>query len=99
MKTISYKQVDSALFNLDSLRTKLMNERDDAFYEDEDKYNKLDERVEEVETLLAKMHFGKVSRTEWNRIQELVNERKMSRYITCLSSGMDEKLAAGAFED
>lgn len=99
MKTISYKQVDSALFNLDSLRTKLMNERDDAFYEDEDKYNKLDERVEEVETLLAKMHFGKVSKTEWNRIQELVNERKMSRYITCLSSGMSEELAAGAFED
>ena len=99
MKTISYKQVDSALFNLDYLRTKLMNERDAAFYEDEDKYNKLDERVEEVETLLAKMHFGKVSKTEWNRIQELVNERKMSRYITCLSNGMDEKLAAGAFED
>lgn len=27
MKTISFKQAESALFNLDSMRTKLMNER------------------------------------------------------------------------
>ena len=31
MKTISFKQVESALFNLDSMRTKLMNERDEAY--------------------------------------------------------------------
>ena len=31
MKTISFKQVESALFNLDSMGTKLMNERDEAY--------------------------------------------------------------------
>ena len=31
MKTISFKQTESALFNLDSMRTKLLNERDEAY--------------------------------------------------------------------
>lgn len=45
------------------------------------------------------MKFGHVTRKEWERIQELVAERKMQRYINCINSGMDEKIAAGAFED
>lgn len=31
--------------------------------------------------------------------KELVAERQMQRYITCLNSGMDERIAAGAFDD
>ena len=45
------------------------------------------------------MHFGRVTRSEWDRIQEIVNERQMQRYVTCLNSGMDERAAAGAFDD
>ncbi len=97
MKQISFRQTESALFNLDSLRTKLLNE----YYEAYEKGNEdeVQKRIDEVENLLSKMHFGRVTATEWNRIQELVNERKMQRYITCVNSGMDERLAAGAFED
>ena len=45
------------------------------------------------------MRSGRVTRKEWDRIQELVAERQMQRYVTCLNSGMDERTAAGAFED
>lgn len=97
MKQISFRQTESALFNLDSLRTKLLNERYEAYEKgNEDEVQK---RIDEVENLLSKMRFGRVTAAEWNRIQELVNERKMQRYITCVNSGMDERLAAGAFED
>lgn len=100
MKTISYKQTESALFNLDSLRTKLLVQQ--AELAEAKKYaeaDALDARIEEVENLLGKMHFGRVTRKEWARIQELVAERKMQRYITCLNSGMDERTAARAFDD
>ena len=100
MKYISCKQYESALFNMDSLRTKLLNERDDAFMGgDEQKYETICSRVDEVETLLGKMYMNNIRRNDWAKIQELVNERKMQRYITCLNSGMDERIAAGSFED
>ena len=85
MKQISFRQTESALFNLDSMRTKLLNEQ----YEREDE---LQRRIDEIENLLGKMHFGRVTRSEWNRIQEIVNERQMQRYVTCLNSGMDERV-------
>ncbi len=97
MKQISLKQTESALFNLDSLRTKLLNERYEAYENGNE--DEIQKRIDEVENLISKMHFGRVSATEWNRIQELVNERKMQRYVTCVNSGMDEQLASGAFED
>lgn len=114
MKIISFKQVESALFNLDSMRTKLMNERDEAYeraYEAfaeknrelsrklGDEADEIQARVDEVEELLGRMRGGRVTRKEWDRIQELVAERQMQRYVTCLNSGMDERTAAGAFED
>lgn len=95
MKTISFKQTESALFNLDSMRTKLLNEK----YEQPEREDELQVRIDEVENLLEKMHFGSVTRSEWNRIQEIVNERRMQRYVTCLNSGMDERDAAEAFND
>lgn len=100
MKTISWRQTESALFNLDSLRTKLYVQQ--AELAEAKKYaeaDALDARIEEVEDLLGKMKFGRVTRKEWMRIQEFVAERRMQRYITCLNSGMDERIAAGAFDD
>lgn len=113
-RTISFKQTEEALFNLDSMRTRLLNERDEAIekageafkHKDKDErlclYDKADaiqEKIDEVEDLLGKMHFGRVTRKEWERIQELVAERKMQRYVTCLNSGIDERTSAGAFDD
>lgn len=114
MKTISFRQTESALFNLDSMRTKLLNERDEAYEKAVEAFTNKDTalsrklgnyaetvqvKIDEVETLLEKMHFGRVTRKEWERIQEIVVERQMLRYLTCLNSGMDERIAAGAFDD
>ena len=93
MKQISFRKTESALFNLDSMRAKLLNEQ----YEHPER-EELEERIDEIENLLDKMHSGSVTRSEWNRIQEIVNERQMQRYVTCLNSGMNERAAAGAFE-
>ena len=95
MKQISFKQTESALFNLDSMRTKLLNEQ----YEQPEREDELQERIDEIESLLEKMYFGRVTKSEWNRIQEIVNERQMQRYITCLNNGMDERAAGKAFDD
>ena len=95
MKQISFRQTESALFNLDSMRTKLLNEQ----YEHSELDEELQKQIDVVEHLLERMHFGKVTRSEWNKIQEIVNERKMQRYITCLANGMDERMAAEALED
>lgn len=95
MTQISFKQTESALFNLDSMRTKLLNEQ----YEQPEREEELQKRIDEVENLLTKMRFGRVTKTEWNRIQEIVNERQMQRYVTCLNRGMDERTAGGAFDD
>lgn len=95
MKQISFRQTESALFNLDSMRTKLLNEQ----FEHPEREEEFQMRIDEVESLITKMHFGRVTISEWNRIQEIVNERQMQRYFTCLDSGMDECVSAGAFDD
>ena len=95
MKQISFRQTESAFFNLDSMRTKLLNEQ----YEQPEREEELQKQIDVVEHLLERMHFGKITRSEWNKIQEIVNERKMQRYITCLANGMDERMAAEALED
>lgn len=95
MKQISFRQTESALFNLDSMRTKLLNEQ----YEQPEREEELQKQIDVVEHLLERMYFGKITRSEWNKIQEIVNERKMQRYITCLANGMDERMAAEALED
>ena len=95
MEKISFIQTESALFNLDSMRTKLLNEQ----YEQPEREEELQKRIDEIENLIEKIHFGRVTRSEWNRIQEIVNERQTQRYVTCLNSGMDERVAAGAFCD
>lgn len=93
MKQVSFKQTESAMFNLDSLRTKLWNE----WYETNDE--SLQERIDEIEALVWKIQRRRMTQKEWNRVQELVAERQMQRYATCLNNGLDERIAAGAFED
>lgn len=100
MRTVSRSKWESAMFNLDSMRTKLLNQRDEAReakdYAVEDK---AEERLEEVESLLSSMMTGQVTKGQWRRIEVIVAERRMERYTTCLAAGMDERMAAGAFTD
>lgn len=47
---ISFRQTESALFNLDSMRTKLLNEQ----YEQPEREDELQKRINEIENLLEK---------------------------------------------
>lgn len=98
MKKIPFRQTESALFNLDSMRVRLLNMQYEQ-YEHPEQYDVLQSLIDEVEYLLEKMYTGSVTRSEWNRIQEIVNERKMQRYIACLNSGLDESVSSFAFDD
>lgn len=71
MKKISFRQKESAIFNLDSMCTKLLNEQ----YEHTEREDEFMKRIDEIEDLLKKMQFGRITLSEWNRIQEIVNER------------------------
>lgn len=50
MKQISLRQAESALFNLDSMRTKLLDELD----EQPEREDELQKRIDEIENLLEK---------------------------------------------
>ena len=93
MKQIPFKQTESVMFNLDSLRTKLWNE----WYETNNE--ELQTQIDEIEYLIGRIQRGRMKQSEWDRIQELVVERQMQRYVTCLHKGLDENIAAGAFND
>lgn len=54
MKQISFKQTESAMFNLDSLRAKLWNE----WYETNDK--ELQARIDEIEYLIGRIQRGRM---------------------------------------
>ena len=94
-KRITERHRDSAIAKRDSRRAKLLNEQ----YEQPEREEELQPRIDEVENLLTKMYFGEIKVSDWVRIQEIVNERQMQRYITCVNSGLNEKTAAGAFDD
>lgn len=89
------REFESALFNLYSYRESLLND----LYDLPDSEDQIQYRIYEVETLLEKLYMGCVTRSDWNRIQEIVSERRIQRYITCLNSGLKESDAAGSFCD
>ena len=94
---LSVRESESILFNLDSLRTHLLNLQYESYNDDE--VEKLQERIDEVENLLMKFNYKGLTNQELSRVRELVNERQFMRYVTCLNSGLDEQTAAGAFQD
>lgn len=98
---IRQKAWDSAMFNLDSMREHLLYQIDMIHSgQAEGDYEELRTRVEEVEDLLGMLKSGRLPNyATWKRIQQIVKERQMMRYTTCLASGMDEATAAGAFQD
>lgn len=81
MKYISSKLVNNALFNLDSMRVKLLNAQYDAFYGDPKKYDELSDRIDEIESLTDKIYAGKMSKSDWDKVQSIVNEREALRYL------------------
>ena len=105
-KVISRSQWESAMFNLDSMRGHFLYEIDlilagksDENQDDAKMLKEYHEKVEEIENLISSLQSGRIKTSEWNRIQQIVKERQMMRYTTCLASGMDEATAAGAFQD
>ncbi len=99
----------SMKFNLDSMRTHLLNMRDE-FRDGTLKggveicgrkvdFCTIDDLIDEVEDLLDKAVYGMVTGKEYGRIKAISEERQMLRYITCINAGMPEWKAAGAFTD
>ena len=95
-KYLSFRETESILFNLDSMRTHLQVLQYET--EDSEEYDKLQEQIEEIENLLYKLNYG-LNQKELSKVREIVNERKFIRYNTCLNNGMNEKNAGEAFND
>ena len=94
-------------FNLDSMRTHVLNLIDDirdGKFEtvelmgetmDEDR---LEEFKDEIEDLMAKMYYP-VCGKDYGRIKAISDERNMIRYATCMAKGMSESDAGYCFFD
>lgn len=68
--TIPHDQAKSAFSNLRNTRGKLWNLQS----EHPERVHELQERVDEVEFLLDALFLGVLTRSEWDRIQEIVSE-------------------------
>lgn len=96
MKSITVKETESILFNLDSMRIKLLNEQ----YEHPEKEDEYQVKIDEVEELLHAIDWkGRMTNEQLNRAREIVAERQLKRYVTCLNAGLFEEVAGGAFYD
>lgn len=94
-------------FNLDSMRTHVLNMIDDIHdgkfrtvelmgeAMDEDR---LEEFREELEELMSKAYYP-VCGKDYGRIKEISDARNMIRYATCLADGMNESDASSCFFD
>lgn len=92
-------------FNLDSMRTKVLNLRDDmrdgtitkvellGKVYDEDS---IDDFIAELEDLMYKA-MDRVTGKEYGRIKAISEARDIMRYATCLAAGMDERDAGYCF--
>ena len=93
-----YRVNESEHFNLMSMYDHLKCMEIDAI--ETGKYSEgLEERIEEVETLLEKAYCvgALVDWTTLKRIREIKNERQLIRYSRSLTAGSDERDAALAF--
>ena len=93
------------VFNMDSMRTHVMNLIDDIrdgkietvelMGETMDEYS-LEQFKEELEDLIFKANYP-VSGKAYGRIKAISDARNMIRYITCKANGMDEIDADSCF--
>ena len=95
---------ESERFNLDSMRTHLQVMNDDDYagikVTDGRTAEERETLIEEIEQLLSEAMFkGTVTGPQLGRIRQIVAERQMIRYTTCLAAGMSEQDAAYAFDD
>ena len=100
---------ESMKFNLDSMHTHLQclryDMRDGVITDPVEicgrwvDINTIDDLIEEVEDLLSKAMWGKVTGKEYGRIKAIRDERNMMRYERCLANGMSERDARYAFFD
>lgn len=82
MINISAKAIEFVQSNLDSMRIKLLNIADEAYFDTtSEKYDRAMERVDEIENLLHKINTGHISKAEWERARSIANERDAIRAI------------------
>ena len=94
-------------FNLESMRTTMLNIRDDMRdneYETIEIMGKImneddvENFIDELEDLMSKANY-KVTGKEYGRIKAIADARNLMRYATCLANGMSESDASLAFFD
>lgn len=94
-------------FNLDSMRTHMLNIRDEMRDDEYDTIeimgktmneDDVENFIDELEDLMSKANY-KVTGNEYGRIKAIADARNMMRYATCMANGMSEKEAALAFFD
>ena len=94
-------------FNLDSMRTTMLNIRDEMRNDEYDSIeimgktmneDDVENFIDELEDLMCKAN-RKVTGKEYGRIKEIADARNMMRYVTCLANGASESEAALAFFD
>ena len=86
-KQLSFKESDSILFNLDSMRTHLQVLKD----ENPDMQEELQKKIDEIEELTMKFFYRGLNKKELARVRAIVEEREFIRYKTCLENGMSER--------
>ena len=92
---LSARETESILFNLDSARVRLQNIQ----YENPELEDECQTKIDEIEDILWKFNTRGLTNKELDRARELVAERQIQRYITCLNAGLPEQIAGGAFND
>ena len=101
-----YYVKENLRFNLESMRTHVqvcMYDIEDGKYKEVElmgetmNYSRLNKFLEEIEDLMTKANYSKVTGKEYGRIKAISDERNMLRYIKCINSGMSENDASYAF--
>ena len=80
MTYVSEREVDRAMFNLYSMLDKLQCDLIDA--EDAKAYEQAEDicnRIDKLETLISKAMTGRVKRSDWQQIQQVVYARETMR--------------------
>ena len=104
MNTKKYRVNGTEHFNLQSMYEHLkcieIDFEEGTIPWDEKKYDELEARIAEVESLMDKAPWVG-SLVDWptlKRIREIKDERQMIRYATCLAAGDSERDAALSFQ-
>ena len=83
MKTATRRVIEWVQENLDSMRVKLMNIADEAYFDltSSKTYDSAVARIDEIDDLLRKIEEGRISAKDWERAKCIASERDAIRVL------------------